>query len=159
MAKLPKPKLLVVAILLCEGAGIIGSFFTTPAIASWYPTLQKPFFSPPNWLFAPVWSLLFLLMGVALYLVWRQKNGQPAVAKALKVFGFQLFLNVLWSVFFFGLRDPAAALMEIILLWGMIVYTIVLFAKVDKKAAWLLYPYLAWVSFAGLLNLAFWRLN
>jgi tryptophan-rich sensory protein len=150
---------LLAAILLCEAAGIIGSVFTMPAIGTWYASLQKPFFNPPNWLFAPAWAILFALMGIALYLVWEKGFKEKSVKIATKIFGMQLALNVLWSVWFFGLKSPLFAFFEIILLWIIIFATIWQFNKVSKKAAFLLIPYIAWVSFAAALNFAVWLLN
>ena len=149
-------KKFLLSILLTQGAGGIGAIATTPKIRSWYSTLIKPTFSPPNWLFGPVWTLLFLMMGVAFYLVWRE--GKRA-HKALKIFGIQLFLNTLWSFLFFGAESPGLALIEIALLWIMILVTIVNFSKISKTAAWLLVPYLLWVSFASVLNAAIFQLN
>ena len=149
---------LLVSIVVCQLAGLIGVLFTSPAIPSWYAGLRKPPFSPPNWLFGPVWSLLYLLMGVALYLVWAKKETSQKKT-ALKFFGLQLVFNSLWSIIFFGLRSPALALVEIILLWILIALTINKFLGLSKKAAYLLLPYLGWVSFASVLNLAIVRLN
>jgi tryptophan-rich sensory protein len=145
-------------ILLCEGAGIVGSVFTTPAIAGWYSALIKPSVAPPNWIFGPVWTTLFLLMGIALFLVWKARSkGDPRIL--FGVFGVQLVLNVLWSFIFFGLHNPGAAFVEILCLWLAIAATIGVFAKVSKPAALLLVPYIAWVSFAGYLNYLIWILN
>ncbi|MFH0739626.1 MAG: TspO/MBR family protein [bacterium] len=149
----------LMAIVLCEGAGIIGSVFTTPAIGSWYATLAKPSFNPPNWIFGPVWTALFFLMGVALYLVWSSNNSSAGGKKtAVLVFFQQLALNILWSVLFFGMQNPMLAFVEIIVLWLAILMTIFYFAKISKTAAWLLVPYILWVSFAGFLNFSIWRL-
>ena len=149
---------LVTAIVACEGAGIVGSLFTISAINSWYITLNKPIFSPPNWLFGPVWTLLYFLMGVSLYLIW---NKRTKINKkiAYKVFFAQLLLNTLWSVLFFGLKNPAAGFVGILLLWYFIFRTIQEFKKISTLSSYLLYPYLAWVSFATLLNLAIVVLN
>ncbi len=147
---------LVGFIALSEAAGIIGSMFTAPSITGWYATLVKPEIAPPNWIFGPVWTTLFLLMGIAAFLVWRTRRNTKM---ALGLFGLQLALNVLWSLLFFGLHNPGAALAEIIFLWLAIVATIVAFAKISKPAAWLLAPYIAWVSFAGYLNFLLWSLN
>lgn len=143
-------------ILLAEGAGIVGSFFTTPNIPTWYVTLTKPPIAPPNWVFGPVWTTLFLLMGIAAYLVWRTGVRSRS---ALQIFGIQLALNVLWSLIFFGLQNPGAAFIEIILLWLAIAWTIYAFSRHSKLAAWLLAPYIAWVSFASVLNYFIWVLN
>ncbi|MCX6791223.1 MAG: tryptophan-rich sensory protein [Candidatus Gribaldobacteria bacterium] len=155
---MPKILKILLAVLVCEGAGMLGAVFTTPAIASWYATLAKPSFSPPNWVFTPVWTLLFLLMGVALFLVWNEKSKGKNIQTAVLVFFQQLALNVLWSVLFFGLHSPLLALIEIIILWLSIVMTIFYFAKISKTAAWLLVLYLVWVSFATFLNFSIWRL-
>jgi len=149
-------KRLLLSVLLTQGAGGIGAIATTPKIGTWYSTLVKPTFSPPNWLFGPVWTLLFLMMGVAFYLIWME--GKRA-HKALVVFGIQLVLNILWSFLFFGAESPGAAVIEIVLLWIMILVTIVKFSKISKTAAWLLVPYLFWVSFASILNMAIFQLN
>lgn len=146
---------LIASLLLCQAAGIIGSFFTRSSVSTWYTTLAKPSFNPPSWLFAPVWTLLFLLMGVALYLLWT--NEAPWQVMAL--FGLQLVLNILWSALFFGMRAPGAAFIEIIVLWLAILATAILAYKVSPTAAYLLIPYLVWVAFAAVLNGAIWRLN
>jgi tryptophan-rich sensory protein len=119
--------------------------------------LNKPSFSPPNYLFAPVWTALYILMGIALYLVWI--NGYKKHKKAIIVFGIQLGLNLLWSILFFGMRNPLLAFIEILLLWSFIVYTIILFYKTSKTAAYLLTPYILWVSFASVLNFFIFYLN
>ena len=149
---------LAVSIILCQLAGFLGSLFTTPAIPTWYQTLHKPFFTPPNWIFSPVWISLFLLMGISLFLVSRRQD-HPKVKTALIFFFVQLILNILWSAAFFGLRLPLLGLMDIILLWIAILLTIQHFLKVAKMAGLLLLPYLLWVSFAALLNFCLWFLN
>lgn len=150
---------LILAIVVCEGAGLIGTIFTTPAIPGWFKTLNRPDFAPPNWLFAPVWTTLFLLMGIAAWLVWRRGLNEPGVKKALGIFVLQLVLNVGWSAIFFGLKNPGLAFVEIILLWLAILWTVIVFARISKPAGWLLLPYIAWVTFASVLNFAIWRLN
>ena len=145
---------LVGFIALCEAAGLAGTAFTMSAIPEWYAFLDKPAFSPPNWLFGPVWTLLYFMMGVAAWLVWRR-----AGAGALKVFWLQLALNALWTPLFFGLRSPLAGLVCIAALWLAIVWTMVVFWRVSRPAAALLLPYLAWVSFASMLNLGIYLLN
>ncbi|MGE5392500.1 MAG: TspO/MBR family protein [Candidatus Saccharibacteria bacterium] len=150
---------LILAIVVCEGAGLIGTIFTTPAIPGWFKTLSRPDFAPPNWLFAPVWTTLFLLMGIAAWLVWRRGLNEPGVKKALGIFVLQLVLNVGWSAIFFGLKNPGLAFVEIILLWLAILWTVIVFARISKPAGWLLLPYIAWVTFASVLNFAIWRLN
>lgn len=147
------------AIVICELAGLIGSIFTTSAIPSWYNGLVKPQLAPPNWLFGPVWTLLFALMGIAVYLVWRRFLQRDMKKIALWIFGGQLVLNILWSVLFFGLRSPGWAFVEIVVLWLAILASIIAFSKLSRLAAWLLVPYLAWVSFATYLNYSIWMLN
>jgi len=150
---------LVASIVICQFAGLIGSVFTTPAIPTWYATLRKPSFSPPNWLFAPVWITLFALMGVSAFLVWRKGLGDQQVKVALSIFAIQLILNISWSVVFFGLRSPLAGLIVISILWVAILWTILNFFKISTTAGIVLIPYILWVSFAGVLNLFIWRLN
>jgi len=150
-------KKLIIAILIPQIAGGVGAVATTPKIRTWYAGLEKPFFSPPNWVFGPVWTLLFLLMGIALYLIW--ESGKKEKKEAMKIFGVQLGLNVLWSWIFFGGENPGLAVGEIVILWLAIRSTIKSFSKISKRAGQLLIPYLAWVSFAGVLNGAVWWLN
>lgn len=145
-------KKLVVAIFLCELAGVIGSIFTMPSIGTWYASLSKPWFTPPSWLFGPVWLTLYLLMGVSLYLVWMKDNGSKHVKPAVIVFGVQLLLNTLWSFLFFGLRNPLYGFICIAAMWLAIVATIIKFYKVSRTAAMLLIPYIAWVTIAAALN-------
>ena len=143
---------LVIAIGTPLLAGGIGSIFTTAKIPGWYANLAKPPLNPPSWVFGPVWTVLYTLMGLAAFLVWKRGGERKAVQQALMAFATQLFLNTVWSVLFFGLQRPDLALIDIVLLWIMIVVTMVLFARVSKISAWLLLPYLAWVSFATYLN-------
>ena len=150
---------LVLSIIICLGAGFIGSIFTTPAIPTWYATLKRPPFAPPNWLFAPVWTTLFVLMGISAFLVWRRGLNDPQVKIALGIFIVQLILNALWSVMFFGLRSPLAGLIDIAILWIAILLTILNFFKISTAAGLLLIPYILWVSFAAVLNFSIWRLN
>ncbi|MGB9175611.1 MAG: TspO/MBR family protein [Methanoregula sp.] len=152
------PKL-AAAILLCVIVGSLGSLVTTTGSGSWYSTLQKPFFAPPNWLFAPMWLTLFVLMGIALYLVWESGTERRDVQVALGIFGVQFLLNVIWSFLFFGLESPLLGLIDILLLWVMIVATILAFYRVKKSAAYLLIPYLAWVTIAAALNGAIYFMN
>ncbi|HOW58617.1 MAG TPA: tryptophan-rich sensory protein [Candidatus Omnitrophota bacterium] len=146
-------------LLLSHSAGIVGSFFTIPAIPEWYNFLQKPSLSPPNWVFAPVWTTLFTLMALAAYLVWNKGMKEPAVRSALAFFLAQLALNSLWSFVFFGLRSPFYGLLEIFVLWIAILITILQFLKISKLAAALMIPYLLWVSYASGLNLGIFLLN
>jgi tryptophan-rich sensory protein len=150
---------LVVSIVACLAAGAIGSVFTRSAIPTWYAALEKPFYTPPNWLFAPVWTLLYIMMGVAAFLVWRRGLGSRNVRIALIVFLVQLVLNALWSVVFFGLESPLFGLIVISVLWVAILATIIVFFRVSKVASVLMWPYLLWVSFAAVLNTTIWLLN
>ena len=145
-------------IVLCQIIGASGSLFTIPNIPTWYAFINKPFFSPPNWLFAPVWTIIFLLMGVSLFLVLETKKSDQKNL-AIVLFTIQFFFNVLWSFLFFGLRSPLLGLIGIIILWFSIVATILGFYKVSKKSAYLLLPYILWVSFATILNLAILLMN
>jgi len=139
----------------CFGAAYLGSVVTLPAISEWYSTLKKPSWTPPTWLFGPVWTALYLMMAVAGWLVWRQAGW----SRALAMFAIQLALNAAWSWLFFGLRRPGIAFAEIALLWSAILGTLVLFWRTSPPATGLLLPYLLWVSYAAVLNLAIWRLN
>jgi len=150
---------LIAAIFVCQLAGIVGSVFTVPAISGWYGTIQKPLFNPPNWVFAPVWTMLFLLMGISLYIVWSRGLESKKAKIAVSAFGVQLALNIIWSLLFFGLQSPLLAFAEIILLWIAIFATMALFYRISRKAGLLLAPYLLWVSFAAFLNYSVWMLN
>jgi len=150
---------LAISIIVCQLAGVIGSIFTTPAIPGWYAALVKPSFNPPNWVFAPVWTSLYLLMGISVFLIWRKGLDNHLVNSGLRIFIFQLILNTLWSFLFFGLRSPLLGFLEIILLWVAIVLTILSFFRVSKLAGILLLLYILWVSFAAILNFSIWRLN
>jgi len=170
------------SIIICEMAGAVGAVFTTPEINSWYKSLNKPSFNPPNWIFGPVWTTLFVLMGISLYLVWSKKfivrnelklpkrkawnpwsqnflSGSLKKANIILIFILQLVLNILWSVIFFGTHSAGAAFFELLMLWFAIIFTIINFYRVSKVSAWLLLPYILWVSFAGILNLAIFLLN
>ncbi len=151
---------LIFSIGLCLGAGVLGSFFTVQSIPTWYQTLNKPLLSPPNWIFAPVWTTLYILMGISLYLVliskFKDKNYKN---KALTIFGIQLILNAVWSIIFFGFKNPALAFVDIAALWVAIILTIKVFYKINKLAGNLLIPYLLWVTFATFLNLTIVILN
>jgi len=159
MSKGSKILKLIISILICQGAGAIGSLFTSPAISTWYATIQKPSFNPPNWIFAPVWILLFILMGLSLYLIWSKGFKYKGTKIAIFIFFVQLILNILWSILFFGLQSPLFALIEIIILWFAILLTIISFYKVSKIAAYLLLPYIIWVSFASVLNFSILIIN
>ena len=148
----------IVCLLICQGAGALGSIFTIPEIPGWYAQLAKPSFSPPSWLFAPVWTLLFTMMAIALFLVWnsRARNGKLA---AYMTFAAQLILNVAWSAVFFGGHMILGGFLVLLALWVMIALTIYQFKIISSPAAWLMVPYLCWVTFAGVLNFYYWRLN
>jgi benzodiazapine receptor len=150
---------IILFILFSEAAGIIGSVFTFSSIPTWYATLNKPSFSPPNWIFGPVWTILYALMGISAFLVWEKGIKNKEVASALKFFVIQLILNSSWSILFFGLHNPALAYLDIIVLWIFIALTAVNFYKIKKAAGYLLIPYLIWVTFASFLNLSITLLN
>jgi benzodiazapine receptor len=137
------------------GAAWIGAQVTDSA---WYQTLERPDWAPPSWLFGPVWTVLYLLMGIAAWLVWRRR-GFAGAPLALSLFLVQLVFNAAWSWLFFGLRRPDLAFAEIVLLWGLILATAVAFGKERRLAAWLLAPYLIWVAYAAMLNLSLWQLG
>ena len=143
---------LVFSISICQLAGVMGSIFTSPSIPVWYATLQKPYFSPPNWIFAPVWILLFTLMGISLYLILIENLNDNTVKIGIAIFSFQLLLNISWSFLFFNLHNILNALFEIIFLWIAIFLTIYQFWKINKKSSYLLVPYLLWVTFTTILN-------
>ncbi len=147
---------LLFAIVLCESAGILGTFSTMKEIPTWYAGLVKPFLNPPSWVFGPVWTLLYALMGVSAFLIYKQgKNASTA----LQLFGVQLVLNAVWTPIFFGWHRLDIALFVIVLMWAAIFATIRAFSKFSKTAAYLLVPYLFWVTFATYLNMSLWLLN
>ncbi len=146
---------LAVFVVICFAAAGAGSYFTATSVGTWYAELKKPAWNPPNWLFGPVWTFLYLTMAVAAWLVW-MKGGATS---ALALFAVQLALNVAWSGLFFGLRAPLPAFVGIVLLWDAIALTGYLFWRAVPAAGWLMAPYLAWVTFAGALNLSIWMLN
>ena len=172
----------IISIAVCQSAGFIGSIFTMPRIEIWYASINKPSFTPPGWFIGAVWTILFFLMGISLYLVW-DKGWKPKISKkdermkywnrfseklwkgtwreenAVLIFILQLILNILWSVLFFGLKSPGLAFFELLMLWWAILYTIANFYRISKLASYLLIPYILWVSFAGFLNFVIWRMN
>lgn len=150
---------LILTIGICEAVGGIGSLLNRSSISTWYPSLRKPSFNPPNWVFGPVWTLLYALMGVSEFLIRRQRANPRHRRRAQQLFGIQLVLNGLWTPLFFGLRSPVIALVDIGLLWLAIVAAIPAFMRISKVAAVLLVPYLLWVTFAAALNEEIWRLN
>jgi len=149
----------LVSLALCQGAGFVGGVFTALAIKEWYAFLEKPSFSPPNWLFAPVWILLYTLMAISLFLVWQKGLEDKKTKTAFYLFLIHLVLNAVWSILFFGLKNPLFALLDIIILWTVIAVLIFQFFKIRKTAGLLLIPYWLWVSFATILNFFIWRLN
>jgi translocator protein len=150
---------LFISILIPLLVGAISGFFTTSGVEGWYALANKPWFNPPNWIFAPVWTTLYILMGIALFLVWRSDADKTIKQTAIVLFAVQLTLNFFWSIIFFKLQQPGWALAEIIIMWVMILLTMLWFGKISPTAAWLLVPYICWVSFASVLNYSIWRLN
>lgn len=156
---------LTVSIIIAQSAGIVGSFFTISSIEGWYASLETPSFAPPDWLFAPAWITLYTLMATAAFLIWSfYVQAAPGELKkrmktALRLYGIHLVFNALWSVIFFGLKNPGLAFLEILMLWLMILIVAWQFWQIRKIAAILLIPYLLWVSFAAVLNFAIWQLN
>ncbi len=147
------------ALGICLFIGFLGSLATQTSIDGWYLQLNKPSFNPPNWIFGPVWSVLFILMGIAAGIVWNKGFYHKWVQIALYHFGFQLLLNASWSLLFFGLNEPFWALIDIIALFVVLLFTIRWFKIVNTTAAYLLVPYAIWVAFAAVLNFEIWRLN
>jgi tryptophan-rich sensory protein len=151
---------LIVALLLPFLVVGISNAVTSSSLSDWYPNLIKPAWNPPSWLFGPVWTVLYLMMGVSSWLVWREGPRHPAgVKQALVWYAVQLGLNALWSIFFFGMRQIGIALVDIIVLWITLLITIIKFWRIRPIAGWLMVPYLLWVTFATSLNSTIWWLN
>lgn len=150
---------LIVCIAAPQAVGGLAAVVTVSAVRVWYPKLVQPGFAPPSWVFAPAWTLLYLLMGTASFVVWQQGLGTPGVRRALGLYAAQLVLNGLWSFVFFGLGAPGFAFAEILVLLAAIVWTTAAFFRLSRLAGWLMVPYVAWVTFASALNFAYWRLN
>jgi tryptophan-rich sensory protein len=150
---------LILCIAICQLAGVIGSIFTASSVATWYTTLDIPWFAPPGSIISAVWIILFALMGLSLFLIWRKGISSTDSKIAVSLFAFQLLVNVLWSYAFFGLQSPLAAFIVIVFLWLLILQCIIRFWNISKEAALLLVPYILWVSFAAFLNYTIWRLN
>ena len=150
---------LIIAVLIPLAVGSLAGYFTASSVTGWYTTLVKPSFNPPNWLFAPVWTSLYIMMGIALFLVWNSGAAEDVKRTAVTLFIVQLVLNFLWSFVFFYAQQPGWALDNIILMWIFIFLTILWFGKISSLSAWLLVPYICWVSFATVLNFAIWKLN
>ena len=153
-----QPAVLILFLVVCLGAGGLGAWATTPEIDGWYRTIAKPAWNPPDKIFGPVWTSLYLMMAIAGWLVWK-RDGFRNAAVPLTLFGVQLLLNVGWSWIFFGNRQPGWAMIEIVVLWALILATLLSFWRVQRAAGLLLVPYLLWVSFASVLNFSIWRLN
>lgn len=149
----------IISIAIPEFVGGTAGIFTASSVSSWYMTLAKPSFNPPGWIFAPVWTFLYFLMGLALFIIWQKGKENRYFKIAIWVFAIQLSLNFFWSLLFFGLHSPGLALIEVIFLWFSIILNIFYFSKISKISAWLLVPYILWVSFAAFLNFSLWRLN
>lgn len=150
---------LFISILIPVLVGVVAGIFTSSGVDGWYAVANKPWFNPPNWIFAPVWTTLYILMGIALFLVWRADADKKLQQTAIILFAVQLTLNFFWSFIFFKLQQPGWALAEIILMWLIILLTILWVGKISATAAWLLVPYICWVSFAAVLNYSIWQLN
>ncbi len=148
----------MVFIILCFSAAAVGSIFTNNSLKTWYPTIKKPSWNPPNKIFGPVWSVLYLMMAVAGWMVW-ERLPQKGISLPMALFLVQLILNALWSVIFFGLRNPRLAFVEVVVLWVSILVTMISFWSVHWVAGLLFLPYLSWVSFAAVLNYSIYRLN
>ena len=150
---------LLISILLCEAVGIVSGLLSQTNMSVWLATLNKPSWNPPSWLFGPVWTILYALMGLALWLIWKSHADETSKRIALFVFALQLFLNFWWSLLFFRFHSPGLALINILLMIGVIIITLFRFAPISRKACWLLVPYLLWVCFAAILNYAIWFMN
>lgn len=151
---------IAIFVVTCIAVGYLSSIATQSSVNTWFAGLNKPSFNPPSWVFAPVWSTLYIMMGIAAGLVWNRIDyDKDNVRIALLFFAVQLALNALWSILFFGLQNPLLALIEVVLLWLMIYETYTKFIKIDKIAGYLFIPYLLWVSFASILNASIWWLN
>ena len=150
---------LIISILIPLVVGSVAGYFTTAGVNGWYAAAAKPSFNPPNWIFAPVWTTLYILMGIALYLVWKHEADKEVKQTALILFAVQLTLNFFWSFIFFSLQQTGWAMAEIMVMWVAILFTILWFGKISPAAAWLLVPYICWVSFATVLNYSIWKLN
>jgi len=150
----------IISILIPQISGGIGSIATSLSVGTWYKILEKPWFNPPSFVFAPVWTLLFLCIGVALYLVWSKNNKDEEIYKiGIYIFSGQMILNIIWSYLFFGLRNPGVAFFEMIVLLIFIILNVIFFFKINKLAGYLMIPYILWVCFALVLNFSIWRLN
>ena len=159
MKKLPYWLKIFIGILVCNAVGLLASSVTLPAIETWYAGLNKPPFNPPNWLFGPVWTTLYTLMGISAAAIWQEGLEKSYVKHALSIFGIQLMLNGIWSFLFFGFQNPLLAFIEILLLLVAIIFTFIRFKEIKPWTGWLLLPYLAWVTFASILTISIYILN
>jgi translocator protein len=150
---------LLICILICQATGIISGLLTNAQNNVWYDNIIKPSWNPPGYLFGPVWTVLYLLMAISLWIVWKSNAYEPMKKEAMLLFASQLFLNFWWTILFFKFQSPIAAFIEIIIMISLILFTIFRFAEISKTAAWLLLPYISWVFFATLLNYKLWVLN
>lgn len=150
---------LVLSLLIPQVVGGTAGFFTVTGVGTWYQGIQRPEWNPPNWVFGPVWTALYVLMGIGLYLVWKGPERSPQKTRAITLWSVQLLFNFLWSFLFFNRHQIGLALADLVLLWFLILLTIFAFARINKTAAWLLVPYISWVTFAGILNYSIWVLN
>ncbi len=150
---------LFISILIPLLVGAVAGLFTSSGVNGWYALANKPWFNPPNWIFAPVWTLLYIMMGIAFFLIWKSTADKNVKQTAMILFSIQLVINFFWSFIFFKLQQPGWAFAEILLMWVMILLTIIWFGKISAAAAWLLVPYICWVSFASVLNYSIWKLN
>jgi translocator protein len=150
---------LIISIAIPVAIGATSGFFTVTGVESWYQTINKPSWNPPSWIFGPVWTSLYVMMGIALYLVWKSDSSSILKKTAFILFAVQLLFNFFWSFIFFNQQQVGWALVEMLIMWVLILLTIFAFANVSKTAAWLLVPYIVWVSFAAILNFTIWKLN
>jgi benzodiazapine receptor len=150
---------LFISILITQAVGIASAYFTLPEVEGWYSTLRKPAFTPPDNFFAPIWTVLYVLIGISAYLVWQRRNDAIQYKISVGVYAIQLLLNFLWAIIFFGMHQILGGLIDTILLWIVIIINIICFRKFNSGAAWLLAPYLLWTSFAIVLNFWFFMLN
>jgi tryptophan-rich sensory protein len=150
---------LIIAVAIPVAVGATSGFFTISGVSSWYQTINKPSWNPPSWIFGPVWTTLYIMMGISLFLVWKSDSAGMLKKIAIALFAAQLILNFFWSFIFFNQRQIGWALVEIVVMWVVILLTIFAFARVNKTAAWLMVPYVSWVSFATILNYTIWKLN
>lgn len=150
---------LIISVAIPVAAGAVSGFFTSTGLGSWYQSIIKPSWNPPGWVFGPVWTLLYIMMGIALYLVWKTGAASALKKTAITLFAIQLALNFFWSFIFFNQQQIGWALVEIITMWFAILLTIFSFSKINNTSSWLLVPYISWVSFATILNYTIWKLN